>query len=837
MRVARPLIGLVALALLLVNAPQGYGFDVPSVISLAGLGTDDFDQVWPDLDANGAKLAEAPAIPAGGTDIDRVEGAGLTVGTALAAASITPDPLVQEVAAALRNDPLAIYNYVKTEIAFDPIYGLKRSPHLTILERTGTDADQALLLVELLNAAGVSASYRYGTIQVPLDLAASWVRVDEDPADVGRTCQRVANALGSGRVPLNFCILSTDLASSAIDLEHVWVTTDISAVTHELDPSIKRNQKTDDIDLQTPLAYDRAAFIARAEQNEDATIDPDFVLKLNAGNIAEDLEQFAANLVANIEASDPHAYVRDIVGGWDVAETPVDVLPQVLPYPSTVIDSFDSFDAVGAPELRHKVSVTALNCLPPSLTSCSSLDDAFETTLADLAGKRLTYRFSGTQGELLLEGVVQQTGHSFADVPVIEFCYDTPFADSVGDECAKRVVVDSDGNTYAFVTEAGRVPKSLLQERRAVLAANQEAFLPDSEEVLGETLHVLGLSWFNENGASERLHEAIAGVNGYRFHGMAVMSQETAVATRFGIDVKLNFVDIYSYRPAPNDYAPALRDPDRDAFFTAGVAQGSGIEHAFIEQLQDKDAISTVKILEIANSEGQEIFLGTQSNWFGTVRPQLCYDTNTLLRLDAAINAGFTLVVPKCNVTLNSWTGTGWIEFTPNQEGYIIQGGLSGGFCTNPPCETDATKAGAPETTDNTARAGETQPEMELVVDPVHPQTGVLTLAETDVSVAGSRPLSIENFERFYNSGVADVSGPLGFGWRDTYGWTLSPTSDYGRGLEGPKATDAARLIAEAFVVQDMIRATSIFDHERREIEAIAIMSGEWTSLRTTPSS
>ncbi len=793
---------------------------------------------WPDLDASGTRRGRAPGVEPqapGLSPLIEPQQPSLAVA---AAALAPPDPLVEEVAAALNYDPLAIFNYVKTEIAFEPTYGLLREPRRTVLERAGTDADQAYLLADLLRSAGLSPAYEFGTVTVPLDLAAAWVRVEEDPS-VFVTCSRVFWAFSGGGVPVSTVQPCGDDITEQFTVQHVWVRVDIGPTTHHLDPSVKWNEPVPGVDLLPATGYDRAAFRARAE--DGATITPISVQGLNAANIAEDLDQYAANLVSYIETRDAangsRSYVQDIVGGWALTEPSAGALPETLPYPSVVTATFTDFDDPSAPELRHKVTIAVDECF----FICSEVISEV-TTLSAIVGRRLTYAMSpdlfGVLGTLRLEGATLATWSSFwGDPQRIRFCVDAPFpayGGTYGDQCSERWVYPVEGNTYALVTEVGHAPDSLLSERRSILDANQDAYPPGSEPLLGETLNVLGLSWFNETGKADRLHGAIAGVNGYRFHAMAVMAQETYSATSFGIDVQMDFV---------HNFSPVFDAEDESAYFTGAGAQGSATEHAFIEQLQDKPAISTIKALNLANPDMPVFLARTPADW-SAVRPQLCYDSNTLAGLDGAISAGWSVVVPQCEVTLVCWEGTGWVQFAPNGEGYIIHGGLNPA-CVPPSAATAVARKrlggspGVPGPVDSEqaldpirqrldAQFGLPNAEAERVLDPVDPLTGFLTLAETDVSVAGARPLSIEDFARYYNSGTAGAGGPLGFGWRDTYHRTLQVYSDYGRGLEGPMAVEAARLIVQVFVAHDLIRNPDLdaYEHERRVIQAIATQWG-----------
>ena len=339
------------------------------------------DGAWPDKDANGSKLSNAPPAPADQRDLLRPQDA-LPAAQSQAEIQGSPDPLVQQVATALGNDPLAIYNYVKTEIAYVLVYGSLRDAHRTILERSGTDADQSLLLVELLRASSIDANFFYGTITVPLDIAASWARVEEDPSSIANTCERVRAAFAYGGVPIVDPPPCADNGTYEFGVQHVWVVANIDGQVYELDPSVKRSEFAAGIDLAAALGYDRSAF--RADAEAGATITPQSVTNLNATNIGNDLDEYAANLITHTE---PQAYVQDVVGGWNLAEPTVDALPQDLPYSSTIAATFTGFDDPAAPELRHKATVKVS-------TQLGGLAFTYETTMPQIAGRRLTWMYS-----------------------------------------------------------------------------------------------------------------------------------------------------------------------------------------------------------------------------------------------------------------------------------------------------------------------------------------------------------------------------------------------------------------------------------------------------------
>ena len=134
--------------------------------------------------------------------------------------------LIPEMAQALQYDPSRIYFFVRDEIAFDPYYGLKKGPERTLLDRQGNDTDQAYLLMELLNASGITADLQmtaecYGYTNV--SNMASFPMSSSDNYDlphwlgVSNDMNTVVNTLLAGGYPYVYT------GSGSVSLPHVWV--------------------------------------------------------------------------------------------------------------------------------------------------------------------------------------------------------------------------------------------------------------------------------------------------------------------------------------------------------------------------------------------------------------------------------------------------------------------------------------------------------------------------------------------------------------------------------------------------------------------------------------
>lgn len=88
------------------------------------------------------------------------------------------DPIVAQVNE-LNCNPIAIYEFVRNEVEFDPAQsGLTRGARSTLLARRGNNPDQVALLVALMRAAGFRAKFVIGDILVDEVDALSWFQAE-----------------------------------------------------------------------------------------------------------------------------------------------------------------------------------------------------------------------------------------------------------------------------------------------------------------------------------------------------------------------------------------------------------------------------------------------------------------------------------------------------------------------------------------------------------------------------------------------------------------------------------------------------------------------------------
>ena len=195
---------------------------------------------------------------------------------------------------------------------------------------------------------------------------------------------------------------------------------------------------------------------------------------------------------------------------------------------------------------------------------------------------------------------------------------DHPYADqggTYGDESAEYKMKPGDpGNysTYVIISDFGGSRDGLLlKKRQRIMEEYRASGLPDdSREVLTETLNVMGQTWMEETTLNEEMLSEINDVISIRHHRFGVVAQEAG----YYIDVKAQ---------AGSHISKHNNDLAENACFRASNFLMSAMEHGVLEQLQiDRPAASTVKLFQIANSQGHKIFMANADN-YSTIEPQL----------------------------------------------------------------------------------------------------------------------------------------------------------------------------------------------------------------------
>ena len=134
--------------------------------------------------------------------------------------------------------------------------------------------------------------------------------------------------------------------------------------------------------------------------------------------------------------------------------------------------------------------------------------------------------------------------------------------------------------------------------------------LPDtSRQVVSETLNVMALNWMLQTASAEQLLAGQLGILPEYSARFGRMAQEAGHG--YYIDVQNFGADF------PNSGLDAVSMNHESAHIDLNQYFASALENGVIEQFQptNMQAASTIKMLQIANTNGQAVFLASGTNW------------------------------------------------------------------------------------------------------------------------------------------------------------------------------------------------------------------------------
>ncbi len=430
--------------------------------------------------------------------------------------------------------------------------------------------------------------------------------------------------------------------------------------------------------------------------------------------------------------------------------------------------------------------------------------------IPDIGAKRLTitYASGDNHPELRLEGVLIASGTSttLGSKYDMIISVDHPYAANGGTYIDESSTYDNEsGATYAIVSNYGGASNGLLDKRQKLFSKQLYLGEPDTaEHVLGESLNVMGLTWMKEVRLTDQILSEVAETVAIRHHTIGRMAQEAG----YYIDIKTATVSIISRHSTPEG------DSDREAHFFINGSLASSYEHGVLEQKMGSDhpGVSTIKLLDAANSQGKKVFYANSAN-FSSVKTQLVNYEGQIANLQNIVSSGRYIILPgdgSLNLGVGTWEGTGYISKWKSggslSIGMIISGGYAGGFNAEPAYVYESyptfEKSYLVDGIDLSQSVEYINP---TSIEPVDLATGAYLFDHTDISLGGQAPMGL-SFNRSYNSALNLQDSVLGYGWTHNYDMRINQLSngDPGLGLRLP--VDAAPAIVELFIALDLLK-------------------------------
>jgi RHS repeat-associated protein len=721
-----------------------------------------------------------------------------SVNAALQALSSVQIPQeISELAKALGNDPLAIFNWVRNHVDYVHYRGAKKGSLTTLVELSGNDYDQSLLLKDLLAAAGFQAILNHGINWIPYQSA--------DNADIrhwlGLPQAAYAND-HADRMLLDRGTKSSEASKNAthIQLKRTWVEATIQGQAVQMDPSFKKYEMVSGMDLVAASAYQRNAILGQlagtiADGNNSLT-------NANETAFGNYLKDRATALVNSFKQPANVAKAPlDVTGGWRLQEWNAANLAETFP--------LGSYDLEAQWEVPPTDRQAALRLRLG--TNPQGMQYVLERTLSmsELAGRRLTLEFAtngaSTKAQLWLDDTLWGEEPAFvSDASInleIQMSHPTdPSTASLNQtfqqSYKRKVTVNGMPNgtpIYALVygfdvsTESLRRRERMLDSYKAVGKTDQ------SREVMGESLNVIGQQWFLQTQRVSGILSALKGCAPQLHHRIGRVAQEEGA-----------YIDVLGQRSGT---LSRIKDTlAAQAVFSTESFYWSAMEHGVLNQLQGVSAASTVGLVSRANALGGKVFVLRDIAAYNAVLSQLSgYSAADRTTFENKINSGATVVCP-ANADLrlspsDAWHGAGYVHSSPAETGMIISGGYQGGYSANNFAVNRVTISQS--TFNNPLNLNLTPPALFPVLsyDPIDMQTGNFILPSTpDLTVGDSL-----SFARSYNGALSnrDVAG-LGFGWNHSANLYLTRRSSVESALGLRTPTDMAAILVSATAVLDL---------------------------------
>ncbi|MFM0047294.1 RHS repeat-associated core domain-containing protein [Paraburkholderia sediminicola] len=697
-------------------------------------------------------------------------------------------PSIAVLARALDFNPDVIFQWVRNNVEFYPIFGAQKGSVGAILDNQGTAYDQAMLMVDLLRASGYTASFTTGVIKVTAAQLNAWYGVDTSNA-----CGVIA-LLGKGQIPI-YTVHSTvggncpGNVGALVDVSigHVWVKTVLNGTTYYFDPSFKTHTFKTGIDLGNAsiTGYNAATYLSSAESG--ATITSNYVQNINRNNIRNNLTTYASTLAGYLRANLPAATLDDVVGGKSLDQ----VYGAIPHYTSPPLQdtAFPLQDLVDIP-----------NSLKPTLrVQYQGIDQTF--TSDAIYGHRLTITYNGSNQPVLqldgsMVGVPGTAATPGTSTPitftVTHNAYALPFANLTYNQTLKA----GPGNTYVVANGWGPTSRGLADSYQKTLGdLRASGAASGTEPVTGSALEVLAAQWLGQGAQAVYLTEQLlSNTTILHQHHIGI----AGYASSSYVDLQGSAISIATLDANPTKEQAAL--------FNVAM-HFSSLESTAVQQTSSVPATSTVNLVDIAAAAGQPIYNANSSNYATAVQPNLVNCGAYAATFAAYLGAGNRLILPQhCDLTENQWTGAGYFVVGSSTVGSMINGGLGGGFAS---ISQTLSIYEALALISQQSNGSLTNASAFTYNDPIDRASGNFNYDHNDVAVGtGTFPQSL-NFQRLYSSGRKNLSGPLGKGWTHNFNTTASVNSDGYQGMGEDSALDAVGTLVEMKASLDLLLDSS----------------------------
>ncbi len=641
-------------------------------------------------------------------------------------------PEIKEIAKTFES-PADAYEYVYNNISFEPYSNSRRGAAGAFDLKRGNDYDQASLLIGILREMGYPARYSDADIILTSDQLRSLMAVDT--FDIG---QRIIASNGK-----NAGIMTAPDGSKLLRMEEVFVQVYVPAsetgetdealkdlgVWVSLDPSIK----------SSTLVYEEVT--PASEETVDIVSERDSYAGTDLGEILDSIEPHVAALTEKtgdstlsdlfsgpVSVSSEPAYAY----GRTTDQKEFNRLPASLSY-ALASDNIKNF---------NEIPINKCDTVEFAVSNSISGKNMGKYKISDVYNKRMTLRFEGNMGgksnifdmdrnsiyrntflpALYVDGEVAAqytlSDHSDEVGEFIELEDEYYFfhngAWRLGENCTLTTRITTNGmsntwtdelnigSTYAMVFDIGGISENQFNASLKAAAENNgldisdpsapkpAAEAPDpksyyDEDKIGAYLNFAGNYYFLN---CDAYGSTTASMNNIELGGHTKMLM-TAYRTnsledeitgytlgmlpgRFLIDVSYNTGITFS--------RSGDTDARNDYMFNVSYME-SYYEGSIWDDLLLSNGVSTVEVFNKAAEEGIGM-ININADNIDTELAKAELDEDEKSEIRSSVEKGYSIIVPEKRVTINKWSGTGYIiaDFVGYDHFvFKLSGGTNGG--------------------------------------------------------------------------------------------------------------------------------------------------------------
>ena len=607
-------------------------------------------------------------------------------------------PAVYALAEELGYDPIAIYEYVYTQIQTRWYAGSMLSPAGVIAQGEGNSVDQAALLSALFRASSIPTRFVSGVIDVPSDDLLAMVAVD-DINQATRVLQRAGIAFEAIRQAGQV---------RAVQMQHTWLSVYVPYTNYRgasvdrsgqvwlgLMPAIKATSRTAGGSLLRNSAF--------SVENLQA----DFFRQVQTQDVVQQLQERVSALlneqglneqgnVSGLESQLDRLSLSVSGAGYLPNSLPVSVvavtneqaqLPNELVHTVRFIVYRDTSENAVIMDATVPVSRLANQSLSLSYQAGSQDDHDLILNLGGIG--RTPLYLVDLRPQIKLQGVPIAVGEQVLPAGVSHRIA-VEFSGPVGDYRVDKVV--RSGNFHGIgISAQGSV--DLSEQSNNVETSG------------GQILSQIALRYLNDWAESERalsellkrrlvrpLPTLVFASNDVSVGVEAILSQPQSLEFNgVNLDAALRVTDSLAAR------SDAFSESE---FATLSALQGSYLEHAIFERLFAVDSISADKGLALATQAGIAVLSLSNADLADLDSTLAAHPSTVQNAVRGWLELGFEVRIPESPLDYLEWQGSVWVvtDALTGDAGYFITQGLAGGSTAEPFPQDIADLLASPDT-------------------------------------------------------------------------------------------------------------------------------------------